>query len=248
MSATLAPFELQRRMLGLEGPRTEELDLPSPFPARNRVLLAVRSVDTTYRKRDDHAGRIAELIARCTAARAGNYLAFFPSFQYRDAVVAKLPAGGPRVLLQVPGLPAEPILRKLAHNRGETWLVCGVQGGVLAEGVDYPGELAIGVFVVGPGLPAVSLEQELLREYHERQLGRGFDYAYLLPGLARAVQAGGRPLRSAADRAAIVLLCRRFSEPMYREHLPAWWRAELLEVSDPLPALRAFWRRETEDV
>jgi DNA excision repair protein ERCC-2 len=120
-------------------------------------------------------------------------------------------------------------------------LVCGVHGGVLAEGVDYPGELAVGVFVVGPGLPAVSLEQELMREYYERQLGQGFDYAYLFPGLARAVQAAGRALRTPEDRAAIVLLCRRFSEPMYRERLPDWWRAELVDVSDPEPALRAFW-------
>jgi DNA excision repair protein ERCC-2 len=241
MSATLAPFEFHKRMLGLESPRTEQLDLPSPFPERNRVLLAVGSVDTTYRKRDDDASRIAELIARCTALRPGNYLAFFPSFQYRDAVVAKLPAGGPRVLLQIPGMPVAPILKKLARSHAGTLLVCGVHGGSLAEGVDYPGELAIGVFVVGPGLPAVSLEQELIREYYERQLGQGFDYAYLFPGLGRAVQAAGRVLRGPEDRAAIVLLCRRFSEPMYRERLPAWWREELLDVSDPLPALRAFW-------
>jgi DNA excision repair protein ERCC-2 len=241
MSATLAPFEFHRRMLGLESPRTELLDLPSPFPAHNRLLVAVGSVDTTFRRRDDDAGRIAELIARCTALRPGNYLAFFPSFQYRDAVVAKLPAGGPRVLLQIPGLPVAPILKKLARSREGSMLVCGVHGGALAEGVDYPGELAIGVFVVGPGLPAVSLEQELIREYYERQLGQGFDYAYLFPGLGRAVQAAGRALRTPEDRAAILLLCRRFSEPMYRERLPAWWREELLDVSDPVPALRAFW-------
>jgi DNA excision repair protein ERCC-2 len=246
MSATLAPFEFHRAVLGLESPRTEELDLPSPFPAANRLLVAVDSVDTTWRRREDDAGRIAELIARCVALRPGNYLAFFPSFQFRDAVVAKLPPGGPRVLLQLPGMPAQPILKKLAQNRGGTLLVCAVAGGVLAEGVDYPGELAIGVFVVGPSLPAVSLEQELIREYYERQHGQGFDYAYLFPGLGRVVQAAGRALRTPEDRAALVLLCRRFSEPMYRERLPAWWRAELLHVSDPVPALRAFWAAQQE--
>ena len=45
-----------------------------------------------------------------TALRPGNDLAFFPSFAYRDHVIAKLPAGGPRALLQIPGMPVAPIL------------------------------------------------------------------------------------------------------------------------------------------
>ena len=112
---------------------------------------------------------------------------------------------------------------------------------MLAEGVDYPGELALGVFVVGPGLPKVERERELMRAFFDDALGAGFDHAYLLPGLARAVQAAGRPLRGPDDTAAIVLLDRRFAEPRYRDALPAWWREELVVVPDCGPALEAFW-------
>ncbi|MGH2901522.1 MAG: helicase C-terminal domain-containing protein, partial [Solirubrobacteraceae bacterium] len=117
-----------------------------------------------------------------------------------------------------------------------------VHGGVLAEGVDYPADMAIGVFVVGPGLPKVERERELVRAFFEAELGAGFDYAYLLPGLARAVQSAGRVLRGPDDVAAIVLVDRRFGEPAYRDRLPAWWRDELIQTGDPVPALEAFWR------
>ena len=41
-------------------------------------------------------------------------------------------------------------------------LLLAVAGGVFAEGVDYPGEMLQGVAVVGPCLPALTLERELL--------------------------------------------------------------------------------------
>lgn len=242
MSATLAPLDFHARSLGVDAPSTVALDLPSPFPRENRLIVAVDSVDTRFRVRSEHAAAIADLIARGVATRRGNWLAFFPSFAFRDEVVAKLPPGEHRVLLQMAGMPIEPILAKLRSNRSETLLVCGVHGGLLAEGVDYPGEMAIGVFVVGPGLPKVERERELVRAYFDAELGAGFEHAYLLPGLARAVQAAGRVLRGPDDVAAIVLVDRRFCEPLYRDRLPAWWREELVQTADPVPALEAFWR------
>ena len=243
MSATLAPLEHHARLLGVDGPRCVALDLPCPFPRANRLLVAVDSVDTRFKVRAGHVDEIARTIARCAATRRGNWLAFFPSFAFRDEVVQKLPPGELRVLLQLPGAPVEPILARLKQNRGETLLVCGVHGGVLAEGVDYPGELAIGVFVVGPGLPRVELERELVRERFDAESGAGFEFAYLVPGLARAVQAGGRVLRGPDDVAAIVLLDRRFCEPQYFERLPAWWREEIVRAADPVPLLEAFFAR-----
>jgi DNA excision repair protein ERCC-2 len=241
MSATLAPFEFWRRELGADT-RCETLELASPFPPENRLLLAVPSVDLRYRARSGHAGAIARLLVDSIALRRGNYLAFFPSFAYRDEVVAALPDGDYRLLLQAPGAPADSLLLAL-RRAARTQLLCAVHGGVLAEGVDYPDEMAIGVFVVGPGLPRPTPELALIEAYYEREIGSGFEFAYLYPGLARAVQAGGRAIRSAQDRAFVMLLGRQFSEPRYREKLPRSWREELEIVRDPLPSLRAFWAR-----
>ncbi len=242
MSATLTPFEFHQRRLGADGPAALTLDLPSPFPRERRLLASVSSVDTTFRRRAEDAPRIAQLIEETVALRTGNYLAFFSSFAYRDQVVAHLGRGSQRVLLQIPGMPAESALGLLRDNPGETRILCAVHGGIFAEGVDYPGDMAIGVFVVGPGLPAVSPEQELVRSYYETRLGAGFEYAYVNPGLERVVQAGGRAIRTPDDRAFVLLLGRRFSEPLYRDRLPAYWREELIDSDDPVPLVRAFWQ------
>jgi DNA excision repair protein ERCC-2 len=42
-------------------------------------------------------------------------------------------------------------------------LILAVSGGMYAEGVDYQGDMLSGVMVVGPALPQVSFEQELLK-------------------------------------------------------------------------------------
>jgi hypothetical protein len=75
-------------------------------------------------------------------------------------------------------------------------------GGVFAEGVDYPGEMLQAVAVVGPCLPALSLERQLLQEYYEERFERGFEYAFVVPGMTRVVQAAGRLLRSPEDPAS----------------------------------------------
>ncbi len=242
MSATLTPFEFARSRLGADDREVLTLDLPCPFPRANRLLVSVPSVDTTYRQRSADAAKIAALISETSALRAGNYLAFFPSFAYRDEVVSQLAPGPRRLLLQLPGAPAAATLGLLRDRPAEPTILCAVHGGIFAEGVDYPGDMAIGVFVVGPGLPAVSAEQQLVRGYYEAQLGAGFEYAYVYPGLGRVVQAGGRAIRTPSDRAFIMLLGRRFSEPLYRSKLPAWWQEEIIDSEDPIPLVRAFWR------
>ncbi|MCP4005422.1 MAG: ATP-dependent DNA helicase [bacterium] len=249
MSATLHPADFYTRALGIQGPETVQLDLPSPFPASNRLLLSVPDIDTTYRRRSEDAPRVAEILERCMSKRRGNYLAFFSSFAYRDEVMQHLTRSVARVLVQIPGMPTAPFLNQLEKNEDETLLLCAVHGGVFSEGVDYPAHMAIGVFVIGPGLPAVSLERELIREYYEHERGSGFEHAYVAPGMNRVVQAGGRAVRTPTDRAVIVLMGRRFGEPAYRERMPAWWQQEIIVADDPAAEIEAFWQRgrKTED-
>ncbi len=242
MSATLTPLGFFASALGADGVRCVMLELPSPFPREKRCLVAATSVDTTFKLRSGYAAEIARIITDTVQLRRGNYLAFFSSFAYRDEVVSKLPKGGYELMLQLPGVPPDGLLEKLRRNTDRTCLVCGVQGGVLSEGVDYPGEMAIGVFVIGPGLPMVNVEQELMRAYFDRTLGAGFEHAYLLPGLSRAVQAGGRALRSATDEAFIMLIGRRFGERLYQLGLPSFWREELVTSDDPVAEVAAFWK------
>ena len=115
-----------------------------------------------------------------------------------------------------------------------------------AEGIDYPGDLLSGVFVVSPALPQVCFERELLRRYYDETGESGFEYAYLQPGMTRVIQAAGRLIRNETDRGVIALVCARFIEEPYCQWLPPeWFDRSPLELVSPDPAgdVRRFFGR-----
>ena len=243
MSATLEPFAFYRDLLGFDPAGTDTLSLPSPFPAGNRLVLVDDSVDTTFRQRQRHFGRIARIIGEC-APRGRNALALFPSYRFLDEVAYRLDAPHHRVEIQRANdhLQHRQVLEDLAQ--GEPTLLLAVLGGVFAEGVDYPGEMLSAVFVVSPGLPQLEPERELIKRHLQEAYGDGFGYAYLIPGLRRVVQAAGRLIRGEEDRGAIVLLGRRFLQPRYAALLPEDWTegdVRRLRTRDPRAAIESFF-------
>ena len=80
-----------------------------------------------------------------------------------------------------------------------------------------------------------------MHAYYQAEMGAGFEYAYLYPGLARVVQAAGRVIRGPTEKGIIVLFGKRFAEPRYRELLPVYWQEELMETEDPVASAAAFW-------
>ncbi|MGE5529267.1 MAG: ATP-dependent DNA helicase [Patescibacteria group bacterium] len=248
-SATLSPFAYFRDLLG-GGRDALHLRLPSPFPVENRLYLHVPGIDTRYRAREETALALARVAAAMVAARAGNYLMFFPSYAYLNAVrplVERLLAGRAAVLAQSPAMRDEQkrrFLEKLAAtDTGRSTLGLAVLGGIFGEGIDLPGERLVGVCIAGPGLPQVSEEQELIRSYFQERNEQGFLYAYLIPGLIRVVQSAGRVFRGPEDRGVVILVDDRFLHEAYQELLPPDWFAPGREFSreDVGEALREFW-------
>ncbi|MDD5562294.1 MAG: ATP-dependent DNA helicase [Thermoanaerobaculaceae bacterium] len=244
MSATLEPFEFYRDLLGFDPDRTDAVSLPSPFPPENRLIVAVDEVDTTYRARPRWYGRIAELVAEL-APPDRNGLVLFPSYAFLREVADRLVAPGHSVEVQRGGDSDQARRDVLARLRGgKPVLLLAVLGGVFAEGVDYPGEMLSEVIVVSPALPQVGPERELLKAYFDDRYERGFEYAYLVPGMTRVVQAAGRLIRSAEDRGVIALVCKRFLADPYRSLLPEEWTGgdpASLRRDDPAAAVRAFF-------
>ncbi|HEX9148010.1 MAG TPA: ATP-dependent DNA helicase, partial [Thermoanaerobaculia bacterium] len=238
MSATLAPHAAVERLLGLPADRTSVISLPPPFPRENRKVLIVPQVRTTFAARERNYGRIAALLGEMSDAHSGNDLVLFPSYRFLAEVAQLMPPTRARLLLQRADLSdfeRQRVLQVLASPPPEGILLFAVSGGMYAEGVDYPGEILSGVFVISPALPQVSFERELLRQYFEEQEEAGFDYAYLQPGMTRVVQAAGRLIRSETDRGVIALLCHRFLEEPYVSRLPRDW---YLETPDELVSRR----------
>ena len=139
---------------------------------------------------------------------------------------------------------ADEITEVLDHLKAasQPTLMFAVQGGVFSEGVDYPGNMIIGAFVVGPPLPSFDLEREEMRAYYEKHYSKGFDYAYTYPATAKAVQAAGRVIRSETDRGLIVLMDNRFLQPSYTQSMPGDWFD-----TDPRELVSAGILKEVED-
>ncbi|PYQ67983.1 MAG: hypothetical protein DMF54_02590 [Acidobacteria bacterium] len=247
MSATLTPHSAVARLLGLPSNRTAAISLPPPFPRENRKVMIVPEVRTTFAAREKNYGRIAALLAEMSDAQSGNALVLFPSYRFLAEVAQRMPTTRARVLLQradFSDFERQRVLEALTSPPPEGILLLAVSGGMYAEGVDYPGEVLSGVYVVSPALPQVSFERELLRRYFEEQEDAGFDYAYLQPGMTRVVQAAGRLIRSETDRGVIALLCRRFLEEPYVSRIPRDWYDETpreLASRRPAQEIREFF-------
>ena len=246
-SATLKPFDYYVRLSGLDAAKVRTAEFASPFPAERRKLLIIPQVSTRYSRREGNYARIADAVGRITALRRGNYFVFLPSFEFLERVAALFrPPAGFTVLRQERSMKTaavEAIVEALRSREAPT-IVFAVQGGSFSEGMDYAGETVIGAFVVGPPLPGYDLERELMKGYYQRQYGAGFDYAYVIPAMAKAVQAAGRVIRSETDRGLIVLMDSRFVEPGYAMAMPAdWFEVEARELvsGSILREVAEFW-------
>ncbi len=245
MSATLGTLEFHQKMLGLDPHRTDRVRLPSPFPPENKVVRIVDNVLTTYRHRSRNYGKIARVIEATVDAHPGNYMALFPSYEFLDRVTDEL-ATTSSLLIQRPQMSEHERANLLdaLGQQGTHQLMLAVQGGIFAEGIDYPGELLSGVIVVSPALPQVTYERELMRRYYQNNYGRGFEFAYLYPGMNRVIQSVGRLIRTDSDRGVAVLVGRRFAEPQYQALFPHDWsqRPGDLRADDLAAELALFWR------
>jgi DNA excision repair protein ERCC-2 len=251
-SATLKPFDYYVRLSGLDEEKVRTAEFESPFPSDRRKLLIIPQISTRYSHRERNYAKIADAVQRITALRLGNYFVFLPSFEFLERVTALfLTPEGFTVMRQKRGLKAtgvEAIVERL-RSRNQPTIVFAVQGGSFSEGMDYEGETVIGVFVVGPPLPTYDLEREQMREYYQRTYGAGFEYAYTIPAMAKAVQAAGRVIRSETDTGLIVLMDRRFLDASYSQSMPEdWFETDVSEiVSDSiLSEVTAFWERQAD--
>ena len=247
VSATLRPLEFYRDVLGFRADAALH-SFPSPFdPSKRRVLVLDRP-STAYRDRDRDLPIVEDAVRAVVAAHPGNYLVCCPSFAYlRKLADLLVDVPGFELIRQVPGMndaARSSILERLRNPDQAPVLFLVVQGGVFTEGVDYPGDACIGAIVIGPGLPRVSFERELIQAHFQRAYRRGFEYAFMYPGMNKVIQSAGRVIRAPTDRGVIVLVGSRFATTRYTNLFPEDWYTHSpreLICGDPYGELRRFW-------
>ncbi|HEY4213459.1 MAG TPA: ATP-dependent DNA helicase [Steroidobacteraceae bacterium] len=224
-SATLAPFQFYRDVLGLPQDCVT-LEVGSPFRPDQLAVKIVRSISTRLRNRKRSVRPIARLIQEQYRAQPGNYLAFFSSYEYLNDVAGELTRTATDIDIwhQEPGMSESRRDEFLARFRPEGRGVgFAVLGGAFAEGVDLPGGRLIGAFVTTLGLPQVNPVNLEMQRRIETRFGAGYAYTFLIPGLRKVIQAAGRVIRTPTDAGVVYLIDDRFADPTVRRLLPAWW-------------------------
>ncbi len=250
-SATLLPIRYYRQLLST---KTDDYAVyaQSTFARENRLLLLGNDVSTRYTARGEATYRkYASYLLEMVQGKKGNYMAFFPSYKFMEEVydqfllLAEKEGSSAQCVIQAPYMSEEAreiFLEEFEEERKESLLGFCVMGGIFSEGIDLSRDRLIGAAVVGTGLPQVCRERELLREYFDKKGLRGFDYAYVYPGMNKVLQSAGRVIRTEEDRGVILLLDDRFREPRYKETFPREWEGlELCNVKNAGAKMRAFW-------
>ncbi|PSJ16110.1 ATP-dependent DNA helicase [Nitrosomonas supralitoralis] len=247
ISATLKPFHYYSQLCGLhkKKPRTEEFNYP--FPKANRKIILIPQVSSKYKERAKNYPRIAEAIYKIISLKNGNYIAFFPSFIFLDNVLkyCSIPPHF-KILKQKPNMEPEEVNYFFSELRNtiKSHIIFAVQGGIFSEGVDYPGDMIIGAFVVGVPLPSLDIEHEGIREYYQKNFSKGYEYTYIYPAMTKAIQAAGRVIRSENDQGIILLMDDRFMQEDFINPMPKDWfnkHPQELISSSILNDIRGFW-------
>ena len=226
-SATLTPPEYFAQTLG-GGKDAVTVNFPSPFPHENLCVTVADGISTRYEDREKSIKKTAACIAASVCGKVGNYMVYFPSYSYMEQVARAFCARYPDVpvLLQKRGMTQEQkeqFLDAFVADNPSMLIGFCVLGGSFSEGVDLPGGRLIGSIIVGVGIPGLSDERNIIRDYYADQNGMGYEYAYIYPGMNHVLQAAGRVIRTDTDRGIVVLIDQRYAEPRYAELFPPHW-------------------------
>lgn len=247
-SATLLPITYYKRLLS-EKEDNYAIYAQSTFDETQRLLAFGREVSTKYTRRNTNEyEKMAAYIRAVTEGRHGNYMVFFPSYRLMQDVYdlfAEQTGDEYELMLQHNNMKEnerEEFLEAFEQERNRTLVAFCVMGGIFSEGIDLKHDRLIGTVIVGTGLPQISVEREILKNYYDARGESGFDYAFRYPGMNKVLQAAGRVIRTAEDRGVILLLDERFLQREYEPLFPREWKTRsVCNLPQLQQQVRKFW-------
>ncbi|MCQ2533230.1 MAG: ATP-dependent DNA helicase [Clostridia bacterium] len=234
-SATLSPVQYYRSILiGKDADYYKTLILPSPFPSENLDLIIDTSISTTYKNRAQTKKRLTRRIIEQLSELTGNYMIFFPSFEYLNVIHNELENAidnkelkNARIVIQKPEMnekEKKEFLSNFDKSSSELLIGMTVLGGHFGEGIDLVGDRLKGVIIIGVGIPTLSPEREILKNYYDEAFGDGYAFAYRFPGWEKVLQAVGRVIRTNDDTGFALLIDDRLLKPEYTVLYPEHWK------------------------
>lgn len=275
-SATLLPINYYKRLLSTKEDNYA-IYAQSTFDETQRLLAFGRDVSTKYTRRGPaEYEKIARYIRAAIRSKKGNYMVFFPSYKMmqdvydvfvrverecdtRNGVAVSDEQNiaeesleeSLTIIMQHSNMneaEREEFLQAFEQEDSGTLVAFCVMGGIFGEGIDLKNDRLIGAVIVGTGLPQISNEREILKQYYDKQGLSGFDYAFRYPGINKVLQAAGRVIRTQEDRGIIVLLDERFLQSDYNALYPREWKNRIVGNVETVDAeICKFWEN-TKDV
>ncbi|MEM2972220.1 MAG: ATP-dependent DNA helicase [Candidatus Bathyarchaeia archaeon] len=228
MSGTLWHMDCYIDVLGIERKRCECMELPSPFPHENRLIVVDRAVTTKFEKRGKiQWKRMAEHLTQIVEQVGGRVAVYFPSYEVMQEIVNLAKFDMP-FLIEQKTTKISDVLQFLKSNK--QCVVFGVSRGKISEGVDMSTggrSMLSAVVIVGLPYPKRTELQDALYEYFREKFGnKAVEYANDIPCLNALAQSAGRLLRSPEDKGVIVIMDGR-AAGKFKYKLPKEWRNEM---------------------
>ncbi len=215
-SATLSPYEFYKNSML---PETEVFGFSTPYPFNpdNLKVYADYSVDTRFASREQNYPIIAKKLDKHLNQVKGNVFVYFPSYKFMNEVYSFMET--PAILQQTDS--DKEMRQEFLDNLKTNENVClmGVMGSHFGEGIDI--ENLDGIIIVGLGLPQFNETRNHIQQHFEEKYKKGFEYAYVYPGINKVCQASGRLIRKSDDKGFIILMDDRFKK--YKNLLPTHW-------------------------
>lgn len=250
-SATLLPINYYKRLLSTKEDNYA-IYAQSTFDETQRLLAFGRDVSTKYTRRGPaEYAKIARYIRAAIRGKEGNYMVFFPSYKMMQDVYEVF-LGTEQTELTITmqrsnmnEAEREEFLQSFEREDHGTLVAFCVMGGIFGEGIDLKNDRLIGAVIVGTGLPQISNEREILKQFYDKQGLSGFDYAFRYPGINKVLQAAGRVIRTQEDQGIIVLLDDRFLQSDYDALYPREWQNRVVGNVETLEAeIHRFWENK----
>ena len=142
----------------------------------------------------------------------------------------------------------EQFLQMFEQEREGSLVAFCVMGGIFSEGIDLKNDKLIGAIIVGTGLPQISNERQILKDYYDERGLSGFDYAFRYPGINKVLQAAGRVIRTQEDRGIILLLDERFLQADYAPLFPREWKErKVCNLKQIKEEVKRFWKEVEQE-
>jgi len=247
-SATLDPIYYYKKLITTD--IGNDVKMVSSFRQDHLFLAVVDDVSTRYKDRNDSILKVVEVSKALIESKKGNYILFFPSYQYLNMISEELNFDPSKVEVirqerNMTLLERNSTLTMFKTSNEKTQVGLFVMGGVFGESIDLIGDMLSGVVIVGVGLPQISPFNNILKSHFDIEFNQGFDFAYTFPGLNKVIQAVGRVIRSETDRGIAILIDDRFSSRKYYALYPREWsHLEVINDSNHLKKVfKAFWKK-----